>query len=127
MSLGKTKNKTERYSDIYSLNWEMDTGIWYFDDYYDYYDYDHFYYDYEYESWEIKQKVYMTYVSKRARVTIEERLIGEFIDMDKIYEMGSLYYRERMLNRLLGIEKFREEMNTTLGDYFPKNEEIKNL
>lgn len=121
MSLGKTKNKTERYSDIYSLNWEMDTGIWYFDEYYDYYDYDHFYYDYEYESWEIKQKVYMTYVSKRARVTIEERLIGEFIDMDKIYEMGSLYYRERMLNRLLGIEKFREEMNTTLGDYFPKN------
>jgi len=35
--------------------------------------------------------------------------------------MGSLYYRERMLNRLLGIEKFQEEMNTTLGDYFPKN------
>ena len=122
MSLGKTKNKTEKYSDIYSLNWEMNTGIWYFDDYYDYYDYDYSrYYDYEYESWEIKKKVYMTYVSKRVRVTIEERLIGEFIDMDKIYEMGSLYYRERMLNRLLGIEKFREEMNTTLGDYFPKD------
>ena len=122
MSLGKTKNKTERYSDIYSLSWEMDIS-WYFDDYYyDYYDgYDYAYYDYEYESWEIKKKVYMTYVSKRGRVTIEERLIGEFIDMDKIYEMGSLYYRERMLNRLLGIEKFREEMNTTLGDYFPKN------
>ena len=122
MSLGKTKNKTERYSDIYSLGWEMDMS-WYFDDYYyDYYDgYDYAYYDYEYESWEIKKKVYMTYVSKRGRVTIEERLIGEFIDMDKIYEMGSLYYRERMLNRILGIEKFREEMNTTLGDYFPKN------
>lgn len=121
MSLGKTKNKTERYSDIYSLNWEMDI-CWYFDDYYyNYYDYNDYYYDYEYESWEIKKKVYMTYVSKRVRVTIEERLIGEFIDMDKIYEMGSLYYRERMLNRLLGIEKLHEEMNTTLGDYFPKN------
>ena len=95
---------------------------WYFDDYYyNYYDYNDYYYDYEYESWEIKKKVYMTYVSKRARVTIEERLIGEFIDMDKIYEMGTLYYRERMLNRLLGIEKLHEEMNTTLGDYFPKN------
>ena len=119
MSLGKYKNKSEIYSDTFNIDWEMDL-CWYFDDYYDYYDYDHFYYDYEYESWEIKKKVYMTYISKRARVTIEERLIGEFIDMDKIYEMGSLYYRERMLNRLLGIEKFREEMNTTLGDYFPK-------
>ena len=123
MSLGKTKNKTERYSDIYSLNWEMDTGIWYFDDYYDYYDcyYDLGYYGYTYEYFSIREQVFMTYVSKRGRVTIEKRLIGEFIDMDKIYEMGSLYYRERMLNRLLGIEKFREEMNTTLGDYFPKN------
>lgn len=119
MSLGKTKNKIERYADIYSLNWEMDMDIWYIDDYYDYYDYNDFYYDYEYFS--IKEQIFMTYISKRGRVTIEERLIGEFIDMDKIYEMGSLYYRERMLNRLLGIEKFREEMNTTLGDYFPKN------
>lgn len=120
MSLGKYKNKSEIYSDTFNIDWEMDL-CWYFDDYYDYCDYDDFYYDYEYDSWSVKEKVYQTYLSKRTRVTIEERLIGEFIDMDKIYEMGSLYYRERMLNRLLGIEKFREEMNTTLGDYFPKN------
>lgn len=126
MSLGKYKNKSEIYSDTFNIDWEMDL-CWYFDDYYyDYYDgYDYSYYDYEYESWSVKEKVYMTYVSKRVRVTIEERLIGEFIDMDRIYEMGSIYYRERMLNRLLGIEKFREEMNTTLRDYFPKNKEIK--
>jgi hypothetical protein len=58
-------------------------------------------------------------VSKRVRVTIEERLVGEFIDMDSIYEMGTIYYRERMLNRLLGLEKFDKEKKTTIGDYFP--------
>ena len=123
MSLGKYKNKSEIYSDTFTVDWEMIADNWHcWDDYYHYgWEYDSYsYYDYEYESWEIKKKVYMTYVSKRSRVTIEERLIGEFIDMDRIYEMGSIYYRERMLNRLLGIEKFREEMNTTLGDYFPK-------
>ena len=124
MSLGKTKNKTERYSDIYSLDWEMNTGIWYFNDYYEYYDhygYGNYYYSHEYETFSVKERVYMTYVQKSfGRVTIDQRLVGEFIDMDKIYEMGSVYYRERMLNRLLGIEKLSEEMNTTLGDYFPK-------
>ena len=122
MSLGKYKSKSEIYSDTFTVDWEMVADSWYcWDDYYQYgWEYDS-YYDYEYESWDIKKKVYMTYVSKRVRVTIEERLIGVFIDMDSIYEMGTIYYRERMLNRLLGLEQFDEERKTKIGDYFPKN------
>jgi len=120
MSLGKYKSRSEIYSDTFTLDWEMVADNWYcWDDYYHYgweYDYDS---DYEYESWQYKEKIYGTYVSKRVRVTIEERLIGRFIDMDSIYEMGTIYYRERMLNRLLGLEKFDEERKTTIGDYFP--------
>ncbi len=121
MSLGKYKSKSEIYSDIFTVDWEMVADNWYcWDDYYQYgWDYD--YYDYEYESWQYKEKVYGTYVSKRFRVSIEERLVGQFIDMDSIYEMGTIYYRERMLNRLLGLEKFDEEKKTTIGDYFPLN------
>jgi hypothetical protein len=122
MSLGKYKSKSEIYSDTFTVDWEMVADNWYcWDDYYRYGwgdDYDS-YYDYEYDSWQYKEKVYRTYVSKRVRVTIEERLIGEFIDMDSIYEMGTIYYRERMLNRLLGLEKFDKEKKTTIGDYFP--------
>jgi len=123
MSLGKYKSKSEIYSDTFTVDWEMVADNWYCsDDYYYYYswDYDR-YYDYEYDSLQYKEKVYRTYVSKRFRVTIEERLIGQFIDMDSIYEMGTIYYRERMLNRLLGLEKFDEEKKTTIGDYFPLN------
>jgi hypothetical protein len=121
MSLGKYKSKSEIYSDIFTVDWEMVADNWYcWDDYYQYgWDYD--YYDYEYESWQYKEKVYGTYVSKRFRVSIEERLVGQFIDMDSIYEMGTIYYRERILNRLLGLEKFDEEKKTTIGDYFPLN------
>jgi hypothetical protein len=121
MSLGKYKSKSEIYSDTFTVDWEMVADNWYcWDDYYQYgWDYD--YYDYEYESWQYKEKVYGTYVSKRFRVSIEERLVGQFIDMDSIYEMGTIYYRERMLNRLLGLEKFDEEKKTTIGDYFPLN------
>jgi len=120
MSLGKYKSKSEIYSDTFTVDWEMVADNWYcWDDYYHYgWEYDS-YYDYEYESWQYKEKVYRTYVSKRVRVTIEERLVGEFIDMDSIYEMGTIYYRERMLNRLLGLEQFDEERKTTIGDYFP--------
>jgi hypothetical protein len=120
MSLGKYKSKSEIYSDTFTVDWEMVAENWYcWDDYYQYgWEYDH-YYDYEYESWQYKEKVYQTYVYKRVRFTIEERLVGEFIDMDSIYEMGTIYYRERMLNRLLGLEQFDEEKKTTIGDYFP--------
>jgi hypothetical protein len=126
MSLGKYKSRSEIYSDTFTLDWEMVADNWYcWDDYYHYgWDYDS---DYEYESWQYKENIYGTYVSKRVRVTIEERLIGRFIDMDSIYEMGTIYYRERMLNRLLGLEKFDEERKTKIGDYFPKDKEIKNL
>jgi hypothetical protein len=120
MSLGKYKSKSEIYSDTFTVDWEMVADSWYcWDDYYHYGWQSDGYYDYEYESWQYKEKVYRTYVSKRVRVTIEERLIGEFIDMDSIYEMGTIYYRERMLNRLLGLEQFDEERKTTIGDYFP--------
>ena len=120
MSLGKYKSKSEIYSDTFTVDWEMIADSWYcWDDYYHYGWQSDGYYDYEYESWQYKEKVYQTYVSKRVRVTIEERLIGVFIDMDSIYEMGTIYYRERMLNRLLGLEKFDEERKTKIGDYFP--------
>jgi len=120
MSLGKYKSKSEIYSDTFTVDWEMVADNWYcWDDYYHYgWQYDYDYYDYD-ESWQYKEKVYGTYVSKRSRVTIEERLLGQFIDMDSIYEMGTIYYRERMINRLLGLEKFDEEKKTTIGDYFP--------
>lgn len=120
MSLGKYKSKSEIYSDTFTVDWEMVADSWYcWDDYYRYgWQYDYDYYDYD-ESWQYKEKVYGTYVSKRSRVTIEERLVGQFIDMDSIYEMGTIYYRERMINRLLGLEKFDEEKKTTIGDYFP--------
>ena len=36
-----------------------------------------------------------------------------------VFKMGTIYYRERMINRLLGLEKFDEEKKTTIGDYFP--------
>jgi hypothetical protein len=120
MSLGKYKSKSEIYSDTFTVDWEMVVDNWYcWDDYYYYDNYDYYdYYEYD-ESWQYKEKIYGTYVSKRFRVSIEERLIGQFIDMDSIYEMGTIYYRERMLNRLLGLEKFDEEKKTTIGDYFP--------
>ncbi len=120
MSLGKYKSKSEIYSDTFTVDWEMVVDNWYCrDDYYYYDNYDYYdYYEYD-ESWQYKEKIYGTYVSKRFRVSIEERLIGQFIDMDSIYEMGTIYYRERMLNRLLGLEKFDEEKKTTIGDYFP--------
>jgi hypothetical protein len=122
MSLGKYKSKSEIYSDTFTVDWEMVVDNWYcWDDYYYYDNYDYYdYYEYD-ESWQYKEKIYGTYVSKRFRVSIEERLIGQFIDMDSIYEMGTIYYRERMLNRLLGLEKFDEEKKTTIGDYFPLN------
>jgi hypothetical protein len=122
MSLGKYKSKSEIYSDTFTVDWEMVVDNWYCrDDYYYYDNYDYYdYYEYD-ESWQYKEKIYGTYVSKRFRVSIEERLIGQFIDMDSIYEMGTIYYRERMLNRLLGLEKFDEEKKTTIGDYFPLN------
>ena len=47
-------------------------------------------------------------------------LLGELIDMDSIYEMGTIYYRERMLSRLLGYDNLHKEIKTTIGDYFPK-------
>ena len=120
MSLGKYKSKSEIYSDTFTVDWEMIADSWYcWDDYYHYGWQSDGYYDYEYESWQYKEKVYQTYVSKRIRVTIEKMLIGVFIDMDSIYEMGTIYYRERMLNRLLGLEKFDEERKTKIGDYFP--------
>jgi hypothetical protein len=121
MSLGKHKNRLETYSDTFTLEWEMLADSWYcWDDYYTFGGvYDSYYYDWEYDSWQIKEKVYQTYVCKRGKVIIEERLVGEFIDMDSIYEMGTLYYRERMLSRLLGEEKFSKEIKTTIGDYFP--------
>jgi len=120
MSLGKYKSKSEIYSDTFTVDWEMVVDNWYcWDDYYYYDNYDYYdYYEYD-ESWQYKEKIYGTYVSKRFRVSIEERLIGQFIDMDSIYEMGTIYYRERMLNRILGLEKFDEEKKTTIGDYFP--------
>ena len=120
MSLRKTKNKAEIYSDVYSLEWEMNME-WWFDDYYDWYGYGYAYdsyYDYEYDDFEEKERLYSTRVHKSfGRVTIQESLVGAYIDMDQIYQMGSLYYRERMLNRLLGIEKFDDEKKTTIGDY----------
>jgi hypothetical protein len=33
--------------------------------------------------------------------------------------MGTVYYRERMLAKLLGDEKSPEELATKIGDYFP--------
>lgn len=120
MSLRKTKNRAEIYSDTYSLEWEMDLEGWFDDYYYEYYDnYGHsYYYDYEYEDFEERDRLYSTHVHKSfGRVTIQESLVGVYIDMDQIYQMGSLYYRERMLNRILGIEKFDHEKKTTLGDY----------
>jgi hypothetical protein len=121
MSLGKYKNRSEIYSDTFTVDWEMVADNWYcWDDYYyGYWD------DYDYctsaccvPEYSVKAKVYRRYVSRRhGNVKIDDQLYGELIDMDTIYEMGTVYYRERMLRRLLGEEKAHKEMKTTLGDY----------
>ena len=128
MSLGKYKTKREIYSDTFDVEWEKVADSWYYDDYYDYwwnYDYD------EYctksccmAEYSIKKRVYSTYVHRSyGRVSIDEQLVGELIDMDTIYQIGTIYYRERMLRRLLGEEKAHADMKNTLGDYFNKNED----
>ena len=131
MSLGKYKNKSEIYSDTFDVEWEKVADCWYGEDYYDGWDYDP--YDYCTDScciveYSIKKRVYRTYVHKGFGWTrIDEQLVGEFIDMDTIYQMGTIYYRERMLKRLFGEEVTHSETKVTLRDYFPKNKEIKNL
>ena len=125
MSLSKYKNKTSKYSEIFDLEWEKNADSWYYNDYYDYYEY----WDDEYcdksccmADYSIKNRVYATYLYRRGNgVSISDTLIGEFIDMDTIYMIGTIYYRDKMLRRLLGEEKFHTEIVTTLGDYFPKN------
>jgi len=119
MSLGKNKIKSEIYSDIFTLDWELEAADWYDDGYYEWYD------DYEYctnsccmPQFSIKERIYRRYLSKRlGKIRIDNQLYGEMIDMETIYEMGTVYYREKILRRLLGEEKPPEEMRTTLGDY----------
>ena len=128
MSLGKYKTKREIYSDTFDVEWEKVADSWYYDDYYDYwwnYDYD------EYctksccmAEYSIKKRVYRTYVHRSfGKVRIDEQLVGELIDMDTIYQIGTIYYRERMLRRLLGEEKAHADIKNTLGDYFKKYED----
>ena len=117
------KNKTETYLNVYNLQFELDMDLYY------YYDWD---YDWDYDDeyctepccyidFQVKESVYKTYIHKRGGwISKENRLIGQLIDMDSIYEIGTLYYRERMLSRLLGDEKFHKEVKNTIGDYFPK-------
>jgi hypothetical protein len=121
MSLGKYKNKQDKYSDVFNINWELNADCWYYyDDYYNYDYYDDDYY-YDYYDWEYKEKVYKKYISKRlGRIQINESFYGSYIDMDKIYEMGTNYYRERMLARILGDEKWEEDKKTKLGDFIKK-------
>lgn len=128
MSLGKYKTKAEIYSDTFDVEWEKVADSWYYDDYYDYwwnYDYDeHCEKSCCMAEYSIKKRVYRTYVHKSfGRTRIDEQLVGEFIDMDTIYQIGTVYYRERMLRRLLGEEKAHVDMKTTLEDYFNRNED----
>ena len=128
MSLGKYKTKREIYSDTFDVEWEKVADSWYYDDYYDYwwnYDYDeHCEKSCCMAEYSIKKRVYRTYVHKSfGRTRIDEQLVGEFIDMDTIYQIGTVYYRERMLRRLLGEEKAHVDMKTTLEDYFNRNED----
>lgn len=117
------KSKTEIYLETFTLDWELDAEFWYGDDYYGYYsDEDPWYCGCPSCApiWSEKGRVYTTHLSKRRhRIDIEERLVGAFVDMDSIYEMGTVYYRERMLAKLLGDEKSPEELATKIGDYFP--------
>lgn len=128
MSLGKYKTKREIYSDTFDVEWEKVADSWYYDDYYDYwwnYDYDeHCEKSCCMAEYSIKKRFYRTYVHKSfGRVRIDEQLVGELIDMDTIYQIGTIYYRERMLRRLLGEEKAHADIKNTLGDYFKKYED----
>lgn len=125
MSLGKNKSKIEIYSGIFTAEWEMIADNWYGDDYYGYYDrwdYDPWYCDCPSctSTWSIREKVYTTHISKRVRPTMEKRHLGDFIDMDSVYEIGTPEYRNRMIGKLLGDEKFASETGMTIGDLFPK-------
>jgi hypothetical protein len=40
--------------------------------------------------------------------------------MDSVYEIGTPEYRNRMIGKLLGDEKFASENGMTIGDFFPK-------
>jgi len=119
------KNKTEKYLNVYNLKFEIDIDSYYELDYY--WDYYWDYYDEYctesccYPEYIIKERLYKSYIHKRCgRVVKQTMLLGELIDMDSIYEMGTIYYRERMLSRLLGYDNLHKEIKTTIGDYFPK-------
>ena len=117
MSLGKNKNRLDIYSDIFNLDWEMsvfdsDQNYYY---YYDYYcDYNDLYYcDCEECSpkWSVKEKIYITRIISKYGIYTHQ--FGSFVDMDSIYEMGTIYYRNNILNRLLG----EDIKKTTIGDF----------
>lgn len=118
MSLGKYKNKTEIYSDIFTIEWEIlslqDNDDYYYDWYLD-----------EYEScmkscckpqYTFKDKIYQSRIHRKYGLfRTKNQLIGEYIDMDKIYEIGTTYYRDIMIKKILGEET--SDIKSTLGDY----------
>lgn len=121
MSLGKYKTRSEAYSETFGLEWEKEAGDWYGDSYYDWWDADYDDYcekpccmaDYSY-----RENIYGKHLRRRAGgVYIDEQMLGSLIDMDTIYLIGTVCYRNRVIDMLLGERTPSGPAGVRLGDY----------